>query len=81
MIRHELKALPEYFLEVCAGMKTFEVRKDDRDIQIGDTVVLREWTEKDYTGRESRELHITYVLRDKPEYGLAEGYCIICWNN
>lgn len=77
-----LKALPEYFLQVCAGNKNFECRIDDRDVQIEDFVKLQEWEpETGYTGRESRWLHISYVLRGKPEYGLMPGYCIFSWDN
>ena len=79
---HRLKALPEYFLNVCAGRKCFEIRVDDRDIQPGDTVILLEWTKEiGYTGAMSRPLRVTYVLRNVPQYGLAEGYCIFCWDN
>ena len=79
---HAMKALPKYFLEVCGGRKNFELRVDDRDVQVGDTVILREWTpETGYTGYTARELHVSYVLRSAPEYGLAEGYCIFSWDN
>lgn len=80
--RHKLKAHTDYFLNVCAGKKNFEIREDDRDIQVGDYVQLKEWNPVGgYTGGESRWLHISYVLRDKPEYGLMPGYCIISWDN
>lgn len=62
--------------------KNFEIRKDERDIQIGDTVVLMEWNpESGYTGAMSRELHVSYVLRDVPEYGLKPEYCVFSWDN
>ena len=71
----EKKILPEYYKAVCKGIKTFELRKDEDNIQPGDRLDLREW-DGEYTGRHIiREA--TYVLRNCPEYGLKEGYCII----
>lgn len=81
---HDIKILPQYFCKVrglrCgAGEKNFELRKDDRDYQVGDTVTLHEWEpEKGYTG-EQISVVISYVLRDCSEYGLMEGYCILGW--
>lgn len=40
---HELKTLPEYFIEVASGKKTFEVRKNDRDYKVDDILYLREY--------------------------------------
>lgn len=73
----EKKILPKYFKAVCTGEKTFELRKDEDDIQPGDMLLLKEWSEETgYTGfRVSRA--VTYVLRNVPEYGLMDGYCII----
>ena len=72
----EKKILPEYFKEVKAGRKTFELRKDEDDVQVGDTLILREWDGENYTGRRAVR-DVSYVLRDVPEYGLQKGYCII----
>lgn len=78
---HELKILPQYFNEVVSGNKQFELRQDNRDYQIGDMLLLKEYlADKDeYTGRESNLYKITYILRNVPEYGLMDGYCIIGW--
>lgn len=40
---HHLKTLPVYFDAVRRGDKTFEIRKNDRDFQTGDTLVLQEF--------------------------------------
>lgn len=41
-MNHDLKILPQYFQAVAEGRKTFEIRKDDRGFQAGDTVRLYE---------------------------------------
>lgn len=72
----EKKILPQYFGAVVAGKKNFELRKDEDDIEVNDLLMLREWNGMQYTGR-STARKVTYVLRNVPEYGLQEGYCII----
>lgn len=72
----EKKILPCYFEDVISGIKTFEIRKDEDNIQPGDTLLLKEWDGQGYTGREAL-FNVNYVLRNIPEYGLMKGYCII----
>ena len=72
----EKKILPKYFIEVQSGKKNFELRKDEDNIQEGDMLVLNEFNDGSSTGR-SVIRRVTYVLRNVPEYGLQEGYCII----
>ncbi len=43
MATHELKVIPPYFAALVDGIKTFEVRKNDRAYQKGDMLELREW--------------------------------------
>nr|DAG44713.1 MAG TPA: activating signal cointegrator [Bacteriophage sp.] len=74
----EKKILPEYFLAVIHDEKTFEIRKDEDDLQKGDTLILREWDGEKYTGRETSR-SISYILRDVPQYGLMPGYVIFGW--
>lgn len=71
---HDLKILPEYFTAVCSGEKTFEVRKDDRPFQVGDTLKLHEINCGVLTQRVVT-VEVTYILRH-PEY-CKEGYCIL----
>jgi hypothetical protein len=69
---HELKTWPQYFQRVKDGSKTFEVRKNDRGFQLGDSVVLREWdpnsenstaiTPKGYTDEKPLEFKIGYIF-------------------
>lgn len=41
-IKHELKSDPDGFQALMRGVKTSEVRRNDRDFRIGDSVELRE---------------------------------------
>lgn len=83
--RIEKKILPGYFKAVRRREKTFELRKDDSDYEVGDVLVLREWDGTKYTGNQLRR-EITYILRGAERFGLMEGYCILSiqpvgWND
>ena len=58
---HELKTAPVYFNRSWSGEKLFEVRKNDRHFQIGDSIMLMEWDGEKYTGHQIFGV-ITYVL-------------------
>ncbi len=73
---HEVKILPEYYTAVDKGIKTCELRKDDRGYNVGDLLMLREWQNGVYTGRK-KMFKITYILRDCG-FGLQDGYAILC---
>ena len=75
-MRHELKIKPEYFQAVWEGKKKAELRKDDRDYNVGDVLILYEWNGEEYTGS-AIAVRVTHILRDCAEYGLADGYCIL----
>jgi hypothetical protein len=74
---HELKIYKEYFSLIISGLKSWELRKDDRDFERGDELVLKEYDGKElcYTGR---FLHrkVDYVLKGG-QFGLEEGYVIM----
>jgi len=73
---HELKTWTEYFKDVKSGIKTFEVRKDDRDFQVGDFLLLKECDPQwgTYTGAYI-STQVTYVLRGGPF--VPDGICIM----
>lgn len=56
------------------GIKTFELRKKEKEYRKGDILELMEFTEGRHTGRVIRA-EITYILDDYT--GLEEGYCIM----
>ena len=50
---HQLKTWPEFFRHIQSGNKTFEIRVNDRDFQVGDILHLQEWDPeiRTYTGK------------------------------
>lgn len=75
---HELKIWPAYYLMVKDGRKRFELRKNDRGFQAGDTLVLREWSpELGYTGEELRalvRLVLDRTVLDNTAFALRRGF-------
>ena len=63
MQTHDLKSWPEYFQPLFDGIKTFEIRKNDRRFGVGDVLRIREWDDMKgvYTGREVKR-KVTYIL-------------------
>jgi len=73
-MEHDLKILPEYFEPVLEGKKNFELRKNDRNYKVGDTLLLREWYANKYTGREVKR-KVTYIL--EKAVGIDTRYVIL----
>lgn len=79
MTEHDLKVWPEYYDAIEADLKPFEIRKNDRDYQVGDVLRLREYSPgpDEYTGRETRR-RVVYMLNgDSPTayaFGLRTGF-------
>lgn len=77
---HKLKLDAAYYDDSEKGIKTFEIRENDRDYKVGDILELREWVwsglerKGTYTGRVHWKV-ITYILDDE-EY-LYEGFVCI----
>ncbi|MDF2609062.1 MAG: hypothetical protein K0R92_536 [Lachnospiraceae bacterium] len=77
-VKHHLKTHPRFYDDVMNEKKCFELRINDRDYQIGDVFILHEFKDGEYTGRWYVNV-IDYILKDCPEYGLMDGYCIFGW--
>lgn len=69
---HELKIYKKYLDAILNGEKMFEIRKDDRGFRVGDTLLLKEWDNIKYSGRELKVV-ITYILHDN-FIGISPGY-------
>jgi ASC-1-like (ASCH) protein len=74
---HELKCEEEFFNEIFLGHKTFEVRKNDRDFYIGDTLILNEYNPKldQYSGRKLAR-NVTYVLHGG-KFGIKKNFVVM----
>jgi hypothetical protein len=73
---HDLKIWPHFFSDVLNGTKTFELRRNDRNFECGDDLLLREWNPetREYTGREIIK-HVAMIVTQSE--GLAEGWVIL----
>lgn len=76
-MRHELKCWPKYFDAVYDGRKTFEFRDNDRDFNVGDTLVLHRWdpNKREYTGS-ALERGVSFLL-EGPDFGLPAGKVVL----
>ena len=62
----EKKCWTEYFERILSGDKTFELRLADWEVNIGDTLVSRDWdpVAKRYTGRKIEKV-VSCLMRTK----------------
>jgi uncharacterized protein YqfB (UPF0267 family) len=65
---HELKIKQCYLIHILEGKKTFEVRKNDRDFQVGDTIRFLPIEDENYDAHSIESpipnYIITYILAD-----------------
>ena len=78
-MNHRIKIQQPYLRHILEGKKTFEVRKNDRDYQVGDTIYFMPLTDENgydvyNNGYKSQSFEITYVHQG---LGLQEGYCVL----
>lgn len=82
-VTHELKTWPEFFQAMVDGLKTWELRRDDRPggFQVGDHLLLREWDPEPsklpgrslavgYTGREVL-VRVDYIMPEETVMSLC----------
>lgn len=71
---HKLKILPEYYNAQIEGKKNFEIRKNDRNFQIGDWLLLKEYNPKIKKFTERKVMvEITYIT----DYQQKHGYVVL----
>lgn len=74
---HILKIKEKYLRAIENGLKLFELRKNDRDYQVADLIRFVDCNGQNYLKSSNCLYEITYVLKNVPEYGLDEDYCIL----
>ena len=81
---HNLKTVNPHYYLLSTGEKTFEIRKNDRDFQVGDLLHLEEYIYVDpirpssggkFTGT-SMYRKITHIL-DGEKWGIMPGYVVM----
>jgi len=79
MKTHTLKIQKQYFDQVLKGNKRFELRKNDRNYKPGDLIhFIDPDTNDEFPSERAKSMYrITYVLKNVPESGLLNGYCVL----
>lgn len=74
---HRVKCYDRWFAEVTTGLKSFEIRRNDRGYEVGDLIELNETRDAEYTGRAAL-YKITNVMPDTdfPD-GIKSGFAVI----
>jgi hypothetical protein len=74
---HDIKCWPPYFQAIRRKEKNFDVRRDDRGYQKGDTVRLREWDPAAvrYSGNDEHR-KIKFILTGG-QFGIEPGYVVL----
>jgi len=73
---HELKTWPNYFQRVQQGVKTFEIRRNDRDFQVGDILNLTSYNPETKEQGPRKAYQVTYILHGE-QFGIERGYCVM----
>lgn len=83
MTTHALKSWPKFFVPIAAGTRTHELRRNDRNFCVGDTLELREFdpTVNEYSGRTCRVTITSLTSADEPcavsAEALHQDFCIL----
>ncbi len=93
MTAHSIKTIDAYFQAVKAGLKPFEVRRDDRGYQKGDVLLLRRYGKDSLHGelgylsgglgtlcgeRDAETIHAEITyVLTGGQYGIEPGYVVL----
>lgn len=79
---HYLKILSNHFRDIVDGLKTYEIRKDDRNFQPGDYLILHSHTRMSYPDDDEiflapTDQAIRVLVTHKSTFEQKEGYCVL----
>jgi hypothetical protein len=79
MNTHKLKCWPNYMDDLLSGNKTFEVRVNDRNYEVGDVLALQEFDPNAGRYRDRKlNLRVTYILHGtKSNPCISEKCCVM----
>ncbi|MFJ2543731.1 DUF3850 domain-containing protein [Microbacterium sp. NPDC087589] len=82
-MQHELKSWPAFFGPIAAGVRTHELRRNDRCFSVGDSLLLREYDpdKGEYTGAQQL-VHVTSLTSAEVPCAVSAGglhpdFCIL----
>lgn len=77
-MEHKLKIKAKYAVAVWSGRKTFEIRKNDRNYKVGDTIVFQifDGNNTDITEKFGLPKYVISYIFNGGEYGLDKDYCV-----
>jgi hypothetical protein len=80
---HHLKSWPRFFRAIVAGERTHELRRNDRDFRVGDSLLLHEWDHdtEQYTGASCVAIVSSITTQEVPcavsDEGLGPDFAIL----
>jgi len=76
-MQHKLKTWQQYMPDIKTGVKTFEVRENDRGFKVGDKLRLEGWdNDKQQYTNDWCEVDVTYILNGG-QFGIKSGYVVM----
>ena len=75
-MKHTLKIKDRFYNDIEQGLKTFEVRKNDRNFKVGDLIKFVNVNGEDFNNGELRIYEITYILTHEDYEPIPEKYVV-----
>lgn len=75
---HDLKAWPHFFEAMADRSKSFEIRRNDRNYRVGDTLRIRKYDPSfGFYGDEPLLFEVTYAMFDEDFPAIMPGFVVL----